>query len=70
MTLPHETIATGADPRCSDCGSMPALGVYRSGAGFYIGSWCGCGPYTRESGYFATREQAEQAFKRGGYERQ
>ena len=69
MTLPRETIATGAEPRCEDCGQMPALAVYRSGAGYYIGTWCACGPYTRESGYYRTREQAEQALHRGGYGR-
>ena len=31
MTLPNETIATGAQPRCSDCGRMPRVDVYRSG---------------------------------------
>lgn len=70
MTLPRETISTGAEPRCSDCGLMPALGVYRSAAGFYIGSYCHCGPYTRASRYFATRTQAEQAFQQGGYQGQ
>jgi hypothetical protein len=33
--------------------------VYCSSAGFYIGSWCQCGAYSRESGYFATRAEAE-----------
>ena len=38
-------------------------------AGYYIGTWCGCGPYSRESGYYRTREDAERAFRDEGYER-
>ena len=67
--LPGETLATGADPTCSDCNHTPKLEVYMSGAGYYIGTYCMCGPYSRESGYYATREQAVKALARGGYER-
>ena len=52
MTLPGETISNGAAPRCDDCGRMPKLDVYLSGGGYYIGTYCACGPYTRESGYY------------------
>ncbi len=69
MTLPAETIARGAAPRCEDCGQMPHVDVYRSGAGFYIGTYCRCGPYSRESGYYPTREQAQAAFHASGYGR-
>jgi cation-transporting ATPase V len=41
MTMHGETIATGAEPRCEDCGRLPHLDVYRSGAGFYVGTYCG-----------------------------
>lgn len=58
MSLPGETIADGTTARCEDCGKMPKLDVYRSAAGFYIGPHCNCGPYTRESGYYRTRELA------------
>lgn len=37
---------------------MPKLDVYLSG-GYYIGTFCGCGPYSRESGYYRTRELAQ-----------
>ena len=47
MTLPNDTIATGAEPRCPDCQTMPKIAVHRSGAGFYVGTWCQCGPYSR-----------------------
>jgi hypothetical protein len=69
MTLPNETIATGAAPRCRDCDRMPRLDVYRSGAGYYIGSWCACGPYSRESGYYPIERDARRAFAAGGYGR-
>ena len=32
MSLPGETIADGAAPRCEDCGQMPKLDVYASAA--------------------------------------
>jgi hypothetical protein len=69
MVLPLETIARGASPICSDCGVAVKLGVHSSPAGFYIGSYCDCGPYSRESGYYRTREQAEKVLKKGGFER-
>ena len=69
MSLPGETIAAGAVPRCEDCDKMPHLAVYESGAGFYIGTYCHCGPYTRESGYHPTREDAQAILKRGAYGR-
>ena len=40
MTVPGETIADGAAPRCGECGRMPKLNVYLSGAGYYIGTYC------------------------------
>jgi hypothetical protein len=69
LMIEGETIASGAKPRCDDCRKMPKLDVYLSGGGFYIGTYCDCGPYSRESGYFHTREEAQAAFQRGGYER-
>jgi hypothetical protein len=69
MTLERETIAAGAAPRCGDCGAMPALRVHRSGAGFYIGSWCRCGPCSRESGDYPTRADAGRVFQHGSYGR-
>ncbi len=69
MTLPGETIATGAEPRCEECGRTPRLDVYLSGAGYYIGTYCHCGPYTRESGYYRTRDLAEAELAERGYAR-
>jgi hypothetical protein len=64
MVMPGETIATGAEAVCSDCAQVPKLGVYRSQAGYYIGAYCACGPYSRESEYYETREAAEEDFKK------
>ncbi len=67
--LDGETIASGAAPRCEDCLKMPKIDVYRSAAGFYVGTYCDCGPYSRESGYYRTRELATAALQSGGYKR-
>lgn len=46
--------------KCLDCDCDLPLKVCQSAAGFYAGTWCdNCGPYSRESGYFRTREEAE-----------
>lgn len=50
-----------ANRACPTCGGIPKVAVYRSGHGFYVGSWCRCGPYSRESGYYPSREGAEVA---------
>lgn len=67
--FPGETIATGAPKTCPDCGVTPKLGVHESMAGYYVGTWCDCGPYSRESGYYKIREQAEKALEDGGFGR-
>lgn len=59
MAIPGETIDAGAPEACEDCGADLVPKVCQSRAGFYIGTWCDCGPYSRESDYFATREEAE-----------
>lgn len=65
--MPGETIASGAAETCSDCGVTPKLDVYRSSAGYYIGTYCNCGPYSRESGYYKKREDAERALNEGEF---
>lgn len=69
MVLQGETSATGASDTCEDCGEELVNGVQMSAAGYYIGTVCECGPYSRESGYYKTREQAESALKEGGFGR-
>lgn len=61
--LVGETILSGCASTCSDCGVRMVLQVCRSAAGHYLGTWCDCGPYSRESEYFKTREEAEKAIK-------
>ncbi len=55
---------------CFNCGTKLAVKVCVSGAGFYIGFFClNCGPYSRESGYFSSREEAEQVLNSDNYGR-
>ena len=43
-----------------DCGHDLPLQVCQSAGGYYLGRWCNnCGPFSRESGYYATHEEAE-----------
>jgi hypothetical protein len=59
--LPGETIHSGASKTCNSCGVTPPFEVFRSNAGFYIGTYCNCGPYTRESHYYKTFKEAKTA---------
>jgi hypothetical protein len=77
MALPGETIlqrpelaeGLGAPNQC--CGKKLDFQVLRSNAGYYIGTFCpNCGPYSRESDYFRTDEEAQaalQQWQRGNY---
>lgn len=65
--IPGETILSGANPNCYDCGKPVKWDVMRSPAGYYIGTYCNnraCEargePHSRESDYFRTREEAEK----------
>ena len=57
--LPGETILSGAPNTCPDCKQELPFRVLKSHAGFYIGTACCCGPYSRETDYYETRELAE-----------
>lgn len=47
--------------KCS-CGERLALGVQQSPAGYYLGYCCNrCGPWSRETGYYRTRQFAEMS---------
>jgi hypothetical protein len=61
--IPGETIANGASKTCTECQVTLFLKVCQSAAGYYVGTQCNCGPYSRESGYFGSREDAELALK-------
>ena len=71
MTMHGETIATGAPLKCEEANCEnygPQLMI--SSAGHYIGYSCRlCGPYSRESGYYKTKAEAQAALDRGDYGR-
>ena len=51
---------------CIECGAELSIKVCVSAAGYYIGFFCpNCGPHSRESGYYGSREEAEMALSRG-----
>lgn len=66
--IPGETIMSGAPTTCPTCQRRVLLEVCRSGAGYYIGTYCDCGPYSRESGYYRSHEEAQEAFNTGSWE--
>lgn len=59
--MPGETILSGAASTCDECGIKPQLKVCESVAGWYVGAYCCCGPYSRESDYFVSKVEAERA---------
>lgn len=72
MVMPGEMILglTGTrEIECKDCGQPLIVQVLRSNAGYYLGTQCRCGPYSRESGYYPSRELAEKASKDNSFGR-
>lgn len=71
MTLPGETVGKGVTAiSCTECGRVLYLNAYRSNAGWYLGYRCRkCGPFSRESGYYKTEEEALDAGVGGDYGR-
>lgn len=74
MTLPNETIGRkfdtdlpkGSTLACDICGTEMPFEVLRSAAGYYLGFACPeHGPYSRESEYFRTHQEADDALKTG-----
>jgi hypothetical protein len=64
MALPGEI--GHIDSECMDCGNHLPAKVLKSGAGYYIGTFCNNhGPYSRESGYYPTREAAQDDLEKG-----
>ena len=55
--LPGETIHCDV---CKDCRMRLILQVCHSNAGYYIGTMCNCGPYSRESHYYGSKERAQK----------
>lgn len=53
---------------CPDCDSPLPIQVCMSQAGYYLGRFCPeCGPYSRNSGYYPSRESAQKALECGQY---
>ncbi len=75
--IPGDTIASGRPNVCS--GDRPywvhepyplTNQVLSTPAGYYVGTLCQyCGPYSRESGYYRSRDEAQQALDSGAFER-
>jgi len=67
--IPGECIGV-TKTSCMECGEDMKIGVYSSAAGFYVGFFCpNDGPYSRESGYFASHGEAQAAIDSGDYGR-
>ena len=45
--LPGETIHSGASRTCTTCNITVVEQVCYSASGYYIGTTCNCGPYSR-----------------------
>lgn len=67
--LPKETIRSGAPATCPDCKVKLTAEVLSSNAGYYIGTRCKCGPYSRESGYYKSFKIADTNLTNGTYTR-
>lgn len=64
MALPGECLGA-YEHTCEDCKIEMKLSVCQSAAGYYLGFMCNCGPYSRETGYYAIASEA-QAVLDGG----
>jgi hypothetical protein len=62
--LPGETTEGELTRSCTECSAELPLGVCKSPAGYFIGYWCNsCGPAGRETGYFGTDREANDALE-------
>lgn len=57
------SLKINAPVRCPDCNTRLKVKIMHSNAGFYLGTECECGPYSRESIYYNTRGEAKEAFE-------
>ena len=52
------------------CGETLTIAVQKKGLHYYVGYECSnCGPYSKESNYFDTREGAERALETGMFDK-
>jgi hypothetical protein len=69
MTLSGECV-NETTTICHECGTELNIDIQKSAAGYYVGFFCQeCGPYSRESGYYRSYEEAEKALNTGAYGR-
>jgi hypothetical protein len=67
MTLPGECV-NDTETECYVCKRKLKIEVCKSAAGYYIGFYClNCGPYSRESGYYRTIEEAQKDLDNESY---
>ena len=53
---------TGA---CSACNTELVPKVMSTMGGYYVGTSCKCGPFSRETDYFKTEEEAQEVLDNG-----
>jgi hypothetical protein len=70
MTLPGECV-NAEETKCYECGTSLFIEVCQSAAGYYVGFMCyECEePYSRESGYYNTKAEAQEALDNKTYTR-
>ena len=62
--VPGECIGGDKETVCGECNTTLPLKVCHSPAGYYLGYICpNCGPFSRESRYFPTEQEAELSLK-------
>lgn len=67
--IPGETVGAKTT-KCRECNQTLIIKVCHSWGGYYIGFRCpNCGPYSRESDYYKTQKEAEEALKNGQHSR-
>ncbi|MBE3137614.1 MAG: hypothetical protein IMZ43_09545 [Thermoplasmata archaeon] len=69
MVMLGETILLGASPICPDCKKRAKRDIYHTPAGYYVGTYCDCGPYSRESTYYPSEGLARAALQNGDFGR-
>lgn len=65
----QETVSSGTKAICPDCANVQGPKILSSGAGYYIGYICNCGPISRESGYYKKASDAQTDLDTKSYTR-
>jgi hypothetical protein len=53
------------DSHCTKCDTDLVPRIMSAMSGFYVGTSCKCGPYSRESDYYAFRSEAQAVLDDG-----